>query len=404
MSRIGKIILGSLLTVIGLAVAFVIALYWTFAHVDHDKDLDQQVQLSNSAFLKVHGEESPGPDTGYGWDISYRPSTDQLSNDQSSNDQSKWEKAGNWWSGSGDTLACPVGKLVVLVRPDGSLIFVRTEAGRWTTFYMEIPGPSPFSKNEEISPNSTSLEVAEIETIRSRMSLTPGDGALRPYMGQFIPRRLELWVDYLTPEKRRFRVRYKLYQDGEKFRLLDLEEQPFDKSRPFFEQFVPDTPVDPVCDKIEFSRRADNLDHGHATALMIQSKIDPKHLSSIESVEGWRVRDSGSDHPERIYLVLHGERRLIPSMETYKNLFGASDLTAVRDVGKSFDEIPEGDPISADAAVWRFPDTKLYFFDNGEYHWMNAAVAREYGFDSAPVRHGEFYFLKDHTGDSLGPL
>jgi hypothetical protein len=69
MSRIGKINLYSVLTMAGLAVAFVITAYRTLLQLDHDKDLDQQVMLSNAAFLKVHGEESPGPDSGCSVDL-----------------------------------------------------------------------------------------------------------------------------------------------------------------------------------------------------------------------------------------------------------------------------------------------------------------------------------------------
>src|SRR5262249_50658151 len=132
--------------------------------------------------------------------------------------------------------------------------------------------------------------------------------------------------------------------------------------------------------------------------------LDPQHPSSIQSVEGWRVRSFEGLHPERIYLILHGERRLIPNMDVYKNLFGTDDLSAVHLVGPKFDGIPEGDPFSADAAVWRFPDTRMYLYDTGEYHWMNTAVAHEYGFDHTSMRSGAAYQLKDHTGHPLGPL
>ena len=42
-----------------------------------------------------------------------------------------------------DMLACPVGKLVVVARTDGSMVFVRTEQGEWKTFHMEIPKRAP---------------------------------------------------------------------------------------------------------------------------------------------------------------------------------------------------------------------------------------------------------------------
>jgi hypothetical protein len=388
MSRIGKIILYTILTVAGLALAFVIAAYWALTHVDHDKDMEQQVMLSNSAFLKVHGEEEPGPDSGDSWLLSYH-------------DQKGWVKVGDWVGGSdGNVVACPVGKLVVIARTNGSWVFVRTEAGAWKTFYMEIPGPSPFSKNGEISANSTSLEVAEIETIRARMSVAPSEGDLHFYLGQFLPKKQELWLDNRTPAGRRFRVRLKLYSNGEKFRFVDLEERTLEAKRPGFEELMADIPVDPVCDKVDFTRNVVDMPWARGVAF----RVDPKHPLSIESVEGWRVRKADGEQPENIYLVLHGELRLIPGVETYKNLFGTTALSDVHDVGKSFDEVPKGDPFSADAGVWRFPDGKMYFFDNGEYHSMDAGVAQQYGFGHAPAHDGQLYLLKDHTGEPLGPL
>jgi len=391
MSRIGKIILYSLLTVVVLAIAFAISAYWALTHVDHDKDLDQQVQLSNSAFLKVHGEETPGPDSGYSWQISYR-------------DKAPWEKVGEWWDGgrnsSGNVIACPIGKLIVVTRMDGLQTFVRTEAGSWKTFLMEITGPSPFSKNGELGPNLTSLETAEIETIRSRMLLTATDGSLRPEIGQFLPQRQELWLDFVTPAKRRFRIRLKLFGNGEKFRFLDSEEQAFNKNKPDFDQITPDTPIHPACDKVEFFRSTADIAPSRGVALL----LDPQHPSSMQSVEGWRIRNFEGAHSDRIYLILHGKKRLIPNMDVYKNLFGTDDLSAVHPVGAKFDDIREGDPFSADAAIWRFPDKKMYLYDTGEFHWMNAGVAHEYGFDHASMRTGETYLLKDHTGTPLGPL
>ena len=389
MHRILKVVLYSGLTIVLLLAAAVIGFFWLFIHRNKSKDVEQQVQLSNSAFLRVDGEYAVGPDTGYAWKISYHDKEDS-------------EKVGDWWDGDGGILACPVGKLVVVVRQNGSLIFVRTESGKWREFFMEIPGPGFPSNPGELNAGSTSLELDEIRAIRSGMHLDASDGSMQTYLGQFLPERQELWLDYLTSAKRRFRVRLKLFRNGEKFRLLSLDEQPFDQRRPYFDQFVPDTPVHPACDKIEFFRRTPDIAPVRGTALM----IDPQHpSSSLESVEGWRVRKQGQ-HPDRIYLVLHGELRLIPNIATYKNLFGTDDLSTIHNVGSSFDEIPEGDPISPDAGVWRFPEdhNKLYFFDTGEYHWIGAEVVKQYGFDHALVHDGMLYMLQGTVGEPLGPL
>lgn len=388
MRRILKVFLYSGLTVVLLLVAVVVGLAWSFIHRNKSKDVEQQVQLSNNAFLRVVGEYAIGPDTGYAWKVSYR-------------DKGDLEQVGDWWDGDSNVLACPIGKLVVVVRNDGSLIFVRTEAGKWKEFNMEIPGPGFAGQANKLSAGSTSLELDEIRAIRSGMSVGSSTDSLHPYLGQFLPEKQELWLDYLTSANRRFRVRLKLFHNGEKFRLLGLAEQPFDQQRPYFDQFVPDAPVHTVCNKIEFFRRVPDIAPVRGTALL----IDPQHPSSMESIEGWRVRKMQGQHPERIYLLLHGEMRLIPDIATYKNLFGTDDLSTVHTM-TSFDEIHEGDPFSSDARVWRFPEdhNKLYFFDTGEYHWMNADVAKQYGFDHAVVHDGQLYLLEGRVGEPLGPL
>ena len=391
MRRLFKIGLYLALSVACLVFALVIF----FARSIHrtattDDDLEQIVQLSNSAFLRVHGTPTEGPDSGYSWEISYRT-------------KSGWEKADDWWDGvDGSVIACPLGKIVVVAQTNGERVFVRTEAGGWKTFHMDIPQQSPFPVLGMTGTTLSSLDTPEIQALRSRMSVRPEESYVRPQFGQLLPEKWELWVDYMTAQERRFRLSFKISTNGEKLRLIDVEELPFDRQRPYFDQFVPDALVDPTCDKVEFFRRVPDSPPRGGVALL----LDPQHPSTIESVEGWRVRKPQSANPNDIYLLIHGERRLIPTMDVYKNLFGADTLSSVHSVGKNFDGVPEGDPFSADAGLWRFPDQpgKIYLFDTGEYHWIkNSETLKRYGFNHGSVRDGTPYLLSGHVGEPLGP-
>ena len=388
MRRPLKVGLYALLTVAGLVIAFVVSLLWAIQQPSDTTILEQQVLLANNAFVKVKGTPTPGPDTGYSWEISYR-------------DQREWEKVGDWWNiGNGDVVACPVGNVIVVARTNGDHVFVRTAAGSWKEFLMDIPGPWYFSKNGELGPNFTSLESDEVFSIRRQMSLDPTAGNADPYLAQFLPRRQELWLDYLV-EHRRFRVKLKMFANGERFRPLSVEELAFDRNRPYFDQFIPDIPDDPACNRIEFYRRTPDLLSGRGTAVLLDPSLPG---APLESAEGWRVSNPKGPHPERIYLVLHGELRWIPSMDTYRNLFGTTDLSEVHVVGKEFDKIPEGDPFSADAGLRRFPDepAKIYLFDTFEYHWIqNDETLKRYGFDRATARHDATYLRKEHVGEPL---
>jgi hypothetical protein len=211
---------------------------------------DRTVQLSNSAFLRIHSALPVGAGD-FIWEASYR-------------DKSGWEKVDDWvvegqisWYG-GNILACPVGKLVVMARTDGSLVFVRTETGQWKTFHMEIPERAPFPLVGTHGINFTSIETPAIKDLRSRMSMESSQGSIPSSLAQFLPDTRELWVDYLNGEYRRFRLHFRLTVDGEKLEFLDLEERPFKRptdtsGAPFF-LLLPDKPVSPVCNKIEFFR------------------------------------------------------------------------------------------------------------------------------------------------------
>jgi len=209
---------------------------------------DRTVQLSNSAFLRIHST-LPELSSDFVWKLSYRAN-------------SGWEEVDDWvvegqmsWYG-GNILACPAGKLVVVVRTDGSLVFVRTESVQWKTFHMEIPEQAPFPELGVKGTNFSSLETPEIRKLRSRMSIEDVQGRIFPRLAQFLPDTRELWVDYLNGEDRRFRLRFLLSADGEKLEFMEIQERPFnraiDTSGPPFFLFQPDKSVPPVCNKIEF--------------------------------------------------------------------------------------------------------------------------------------------------------
>jgi hypothetical protein len=239
MQRVFKIGLSFLLVSGGCCIVLLFLFVRSIERTASAGELDRQVQLANSAVLRVHRTPTMGPDSGYSWDISYR-------------DQARWEKTGGWWGNDdGNVLACTAGRVVVVTRTNGAEVFSRTATGTWKAFLMDIPGPWFLGKNGELSPNTTSLEMSELESIRRQMSVTPGDGEIRPYLGQFLPQREELWIDYLTPERRRFRLKLRISKDAERFHLLSVEEKAFDRNRPFFEQLVPDQPVDAACKRIE---------------------------------------------------------------------------------------------------------------------------------------------------------
>jgi hypothetical protein len=51
-----------------------------------------------------------------------------------------------------------------------------------------------------------------------------GRASIKPQLAQFLPHSREPWVDYLTWEQLRFRLRLKLSDNGEKFHLVNVEE------------------------------------------------------------------------------------------------------------------------------------------------------------------------------------
>jgi hypothetical protein len=159
------------------------------------------------------------------------------------------------WYG-GNILACPVGKLVVVIRADGSRVFVRTEGWPMETFYMEIPARERLPLLLTNGSSLTSLETPAIRKLRLQMFVDPSQGRIPRDLAPFLPDTLELRVDYLNQADRRFRLRFMLTTGGEKLEFLDLKERPFqraiDTGGPPFFIFLPDKSESPVCNKIEF--------------------------------------------------------------------------------------------------------------------------------------------------------
>lgn len=241
---------------IGLA-AVVLAFSLAVVLTTHSKKtdppyLDKTVELSNTALLRVHAKMPVGASDPT-WELLYR-------------EKSGWEKVDDWMVEgqislySGDVLACPVGNLVVVTRTDGSLVFIRNAAGKWDTFHMEIPDRAPFPVMGPSGANlgtttPTTLETEKIQALRTRMSIIPAQTRVPSRLGQFFPDKRELWLDYLTPTDRRFRLRLNLTADGERFEFLGFEERPFKRASdttgaPLF-LLQPDTPMPSACSKVQ---------------------------------------------------------------------------------------------------------------------------------------------------------
>ena len=204
---------------------------------------DWTVRLSNSAYLRLTGTRTEGPDSGDNWEAQYR-------------DGSVWETAGTWWGGDwnggndGNILACPLGRLVVIVKSNGSEVFVRGESGTWKEFLMTLPLPSPADPSH-IGPQMTSLETAEVLSILKQMSVPPASGSIHPEVVGFQPEKRELWLDYVSNTHRLYRVRLALLESGGKFRLVSVEGRPNTLHSEF--PGVPDPALDPTCTTIQFT-------------------------------------------------------------------------------------------------------------------------------------------------------
>jgi hypothetical protein len=236
----------------GWGVAFVLLALLVRVEFEDDRDwgeaagrAEQLVQLSNDSSLRIQQGPSD-PDTM--WRILYLP---QARGQSAVLSTLPWEHAGWWLNGGGDILACPMGNVVLVALTRGEWVFIRTAAGRWTSFYMEIDAQHPFLPD---GAGGAAMGVGEIQELRKRMAVEPTENSVRPQLAQFQPERRELWVDYLTSKQRRFRVRLRLSDNAEKFQLVNVDEQAYDPHRGW-DQFDPDIPLDPICDRIQFAHR-----------------------------------------------------------------------------------------------------------------------------------------------------
>jgi len=241
---------------IGLAavlLAFALALLLTTHSKETDPPyLDKTVELSNAARLRVHATMPVGASDPT-WELLYR-------------EKSGWEKVDHWMVEgqislySGDVLACPAGNLVVVTRTDGSLVFIRNAAGKWKTLHMEIPQRAPFPVVDTAgatvdTTHLSTLDTEKLQALRAQMAINPATTGIPSRLGQFFPDTRELWVDYLTPVDRRFRLHLSLAADGERVEFLNFEERPFkraaDTTGPPLFLLLPDTAAPPGCSKVQ---------------------------------------------------------------------------------------------------------------------------------------------------------
>lgn len=203
---------------------------------------DKTAQLSNSAQLRFFGTRTEGPDSGDNWEVLYREGR-------------SWEKAGNWWGGDwyggndGNIVACPVGRQVVVLKSNGSLVLVRSETGKWREFLMDIPLPHP--GNAPFNPQTAWLETAELNSILQQMSAPPQGALLHPEVAGFRPGKRELWLDYVVSSSRLYRVSLRLPENDERFKLLAVEGRP--NTLHLVNPDVPNPDIDATCTAIQFT-------------------------------------------------------------------------------------------------------------------------------------------------------
>jgi hypothetical protein len=106
----------------------------------------------------------------------------------------------------------------------GRMGSVRTTAGQWNDFSMAINSRYPFSPERRVAGDAV-VGVGEIQELRTRMAVEATENSIEPQLAQFLPERRELWVDHPTSEPRRLRMRLKVSDSGEKFLLVNVEEQ-----------------------------------------------------------------------------------------------------------------------------------------------------------------------------------
>ena len=89
---------------------------------------------------------------------------------------------------------------------------------------MAINSRYPFLPDRRVAGDAV-MGAGEIQELRKRMAAEPTENSIEPQLAQFLPERRELWIDYLTSAQRRFRVRLKVSDSGEKLLLVNVEEQ-----------------------------------------------------------------------------------------------------------------------------------------------------------------------------------
>jgi hypothetical protein len=102
--------------------------------------------------------------------------------------------------------------------------FVRTTAGQWSDFSTAINSRYPFLPDRRVAGDAV-MGAGEIQELCKRMAAESAENSIEPQLAQFLPEGRELWIDYLTGEQRRFRVRLRVSDSGDKFLLVNVEEQ-----------------------------------------------------------------------------------------------------------------------------------------------------------------------------------
>ncbi len=180
----------------------------------------RRAELSNGGVLEVRGRSYNGPHgLPFAWDATYRAAGG-----------ASVEAAGSWAGGrpSGDLVACPIDKLVVVVPFEGLSVFVRAAGGHWRTFDLRLPGQAPAAELPRYAGarGLTIDELHRLDLLYEAPGRSLGPGPVAPYLVQLEAGRHELVVDYDLSLIRRVRLRLEVAADGERRKLLGPTEPP----------------------------------------------------------------------------------------------------------------------------------------------------------------------------------
>ncbi|MFJ9429627.1 hypothetical protein ACIRQY_08170 [Streptomyces sp. NPDC101490] len=105
-----------------------------------------------------------------------------------------------------------------------------------------------------------------------------------------------------------------------------------------------------------------------------------QYRSDWNSLNGYRLRQVGTT---AIYVVMDGQRRLIPDMATHTNLFGNSNVQQVIDLYS----MPDGGPLSSGAILATSPNSdSAWLISNGIKRGITFRAFEKYEFDWSKIR------------------